>query len=109
MISDVESRLKGIVLVESKMSQDDSFEQSLDSIHRKLLSSKATLRKVFPAAVSSFVVTKRQLIRGNWPLVLQEGLKVLNLLLDNNDFHLVLDQNTFVTGPSAKLKGTTQT
>ena len=91
------------------MSQDDSFEQSLDSIHRKLLSSKATLRKVFSAAVSSFVVTKRQLIRGNWPLVLQEGLKVLNLLLDNNDFHLVLDQNTFVTGPSAKLKGTTQT
>jgi len=39
--------------------------------------------------------------------VLQEGLKVLNLLLDNNDFHLVLDQNTFVTGPSAKIKGTT--
>ncbi|KAL0026395.1 hypothetical protein WJX79_005738 [Trebouxia sp. C0005] len=60
------------------MSQDDSFEQSLDSIHRKLLSSKATLRK--------------------------EGLKVLSLLLDNNDFHLVLDHNTLVTGPSAKLK-----
>ncbi len=35
------------------MSQDDSFAQSLDSIHRSLLSSKATLRKVFFAA--SFV------------------------------------------------------
>jgi len=33
------------------MSQDDSFEKSLDSIHRKLLSSKATLRKVFSAAI----------------------------------------------------------